>query len=181
MNNLVPRRALHAASAAVLLIPMLGGWDMLRLTLTSVAFVALMIDLARIRSGTVGRRFERLAPLFKPAEAGRLNGATWLCFGYALAAWFPPVAPVGGILVAAFADPAASLVGGWARRSHGKTVRGSLAALAVSFVVLWLVGVSWPAVLCGGVAGAVLERWPEPFDDNLLVAPGVACVIWLIA
>jgi dolichol kinase len=138
VSNFVVRRLLHAVSAMVLLIAVVGSWDL-------------------------------------------LNGATWLCVGYALASWFPPMAPAGGILVAALADPAAALAGGLAGPSRGKTAHGSVAALMVSLVALWLVGFSWPATLCGAVVGAVLERWPGPLDDNVLIAPGVACVVWLTA
>ncbi|UCG86300.1 MAG: hypothetical protein JSW71_20745 [Gemmatimonadota bacterium] len=175
------RRLLHASSATVLLIPMLGSWSLLRVTLVVAAVMALLMDVARIRLGTLGHRVERLVPVFRTGEAGRLNGATWLCIGYALSGWFPPMATAAGILAGALADPAASLVGGWAGRSRAKTASGSLAALAVSFVALWLLGLSWPAVLGGAVVGTVLERWPGPFDDNVLIAPGVACIVWLIA
>ena len=175
------RRLLHAVSAMVLLIAVVGSWDLLRLALVCAAVVALLLDWARTRLSTWGDYLERLAPLFKPAEANRLNGATWLCVGYALASWFPPMAPAGGILVAALADPAAALAGGLAGPSRGKTAHGSVAALMVSLVGLWLVGFSWPATLCGAVVGAVLERWPGPLDDNVLIAPGVACVVWLTA
>ena len=181
MSGATLRRLLHAVSAAVLLIPLAADWNLLRVTLAVVAVLALALDSTRIKWGAVSRHFRRLVPLFRPAESARLNGATWLCLGYALAAWFPPLAPVGGILVAALADPAASLVGTWGRDSGHKTLRGSAAALAVSLAALWLVGFSWPPVICGAVVGTILERWSGPLDDNLLIAPGVACVVWLTA
>ena len=135
------RRLLHAVSAMVLLIAVVGSWDLLRLALVCAAVVALLLDWARTRLSTWGDYLERLAPLFKPAEANRLNGATWLCVGYALASWFPPMAPAGGILVAALADPAAALAGGLAGPSRGKTAHGSVAALMVSLVALVVVPV----------------------------------------
>lgn len=181
MSNAALRRLLHAASATVLLIPLIGSWNMLRVTLASLAALAVALDVARIKNAAVAERAARLVPVFKASEAGRLSGATWLCVGYALAAWFPPVAAVAGISVAALADPVASWMGSRARASHGKTARGSGAALGVAVVALWVLGVSWPPILCGAVASTVLERWPGPFDDNLLMAPGLACVIWLTA
>jgi dolichol kinase len=181
VSNAVLRRLLHAASASVLLIPLIGSWNVLRISLASLAVLAVTLDVWRIRSKTVGKLIESLVPVFKPSEVRRLSGATWLSVGYALAAWFPAVAAVGGIAVAALADPAAWWVGSWGRSSHEKTVSGSAAALAVAVAVLWMLGVAWPTVLCGAVASTVLERWPGPLDDNLLIAPGLACVIWLTA
>ena len=36
-------------------------------------------------------------------------------------------------------------------------------------------------VIGAAVVGTALERWPGPINDNLLVAPGVACVVWITA
>ncbi|UCD23630.1 MAG: hypothetical protein JSW51_11390 [Gemmatimonadota bacterium] len=174
------RRLLHVGSAVVLLIPLWASWDLLRLALGILAAIAVALDLARIGLPNVGRRIVEMVPVFRDMEARRLSGATWLSLGYALSAWFPPIAPAAGILVSASADPAASMVGGLSADSVGKTVIGSLAALGTSVVVLTLLGLPWQAVVVGAVIGTALERWPGPCDDNLVVAPGVACVVWLL-
>ena len=174
------RRLLHAGSAAVLLIPLLADWGQLRSVLVAVAVVAVIGDVARIKLPKLSRRLATWVPVFRSGETGRLCGATWLSLGYALAAWFPPIAPAAGILVSALADPAASLVGGWASPSVGKTVSGSVAALVTALVVLATLGLPWPAVVSGAAVGALLERWPGLCSDNLVVAPGVACVVWLL-
>jgi len=175
------RRLLHAGSGAVLLIPVLAGWDRFRLVMMAGASVALIVDVLRIRFPQLSQRLATMVPVFRLGETGRLCGATWLSLGYALAAWFPPIAPVAGILVSALADPAASLVGGWKSSSVGKTPSGSVAALVTSLVVLAMLGLPWPAVVSGAVVGTLLERWPGPCNDNLVVAPGVACVVWLLS
>ena len=175
------RRILHAGSAAVLLIPLLADWGQLRWVLVVVAVVAVVVDVARIRLPQLSHRLATWVPVFRAGETGRLCGATWLSLGYALAVWFPPVAPAAGILVSALADPAASLVGGWNSRSVGKTANGSMAALVTSLVVLAMLGLPWQAAVSGAVVGTLLERWPGPCNDNLVIAPGVACVVWLLS
>jgi len=175
------RRLLHAGSAAVLLIPVLADWDRLRSVLVVVAVVAVVGDVARIKLPQLSHRLATWVPVFRPGETERLCGATWLSLGYALAAWFPPISPAAGILVSALADPAASWVGGWKSRSVGKTANGSMAALVTSLVVLAMLGLPWEAVVAGAVVGTLLERWPGSCNDNLVVAPGVACVVWLLS
>ena len=108
MRGKALRRVLHTSSALVLMIPLVYDWSVLRILLAVTAVVAVVVDIARIRMPGLRHRLARWVPVFRDAEAGRLCGATWLSLGYALAAWFPPVAPAAGILVGAVADPAAS-------------------------------------------------------------------------
>ena len=180
MRGRTLRRALHVSSAAVLVIPLVYDWDSLRLLLSTAAFVAVVFDIARIRIAWLHQGLARWVPVFRETEANRLCGATWLSLGYALAAWFPPIAPAAGILVGAFADPAASAVGSWKASSKGKTTRGSATALITAALALTAIGLPWQAVVGGSIVGALLERWPGPCSDNLLVAPGVACTVWLL-
>ena len=63
--------------------------------------------------------------------------------------------------------------------SGNKTWIGSVAAAIVSAIALALIGIPVTAVVCGAVAASSLERWPGPFNDNLVVAPGVALAVWL--
>jgi dolichol kinase len=172
---------IHAGSAGVLVILLVAGWDLFRVVVATGALAALVFEAVRLKSNSVRIRIADLIPVFRQSEDHRISGATWLCVGYALAVLFPPVAPAGGILVGALADPAASWVGSHRGKPGKKTVAGSLAALVVSLVALWLIGLTWPAVLGGAVAGTLLERWPGPFDDNLVIAPGVAGVVWIAA
>ena len=180
MKGRALRRVLHASSAAVLVIPLAFDWNLLRLLLVATALVAVTVDMARIRIGWLRQQLARMVPVFRETEATRICGATWLSLGYALAAWFPPIAPAAGILVGAFADPAASAAGSWKASSKGKTARGSSAALITAALALTAIGLPWQAVVAGSLVGAMLERWPGPCSDNLLVAPGVACTVWLL-
>ncbi len=175
------RRVLHAGSGALLFAIPLGSWNLLRGSLAVLVFVALIADAARIAYPGFRERVAKLVPVFRPNESSRLSGATWLSIGYLLAAAFPEPAPLAGILVSALADPAASVAGGWGRKSVEKTLRGSLAALVVGTGILTALQLPPLAVLSGAVTGALLERWSGRLDDNLLVAPGVTMMVWLTA
>ncbi len=181
MKPAAVRRLLHASTAAILLVAFFGSVGLLRYTLAGLAAIALLLDCLRVSRPAVGSLFRRLVPVFRGSEAHRLSGATWLCIGYAAAAWCPLPAATAGILAGAFADPAASLVGSaFNREGLKKTWAGSAAAAVVAVLVLLPIGIQIGAVLAGALAAMVLERWPGPLDDNLVVAPGVALVVLLV-
>jgi hypothetical protein len=46
-------------------------------------------------------------------------------------------------------------------------------------MVLIVLGLPWLGVVGGALAAMLLERWPGPLNDNLVVAPGVALIVWL--
>jgi dolichol kinase len=175
----VLRPALHA-STALLLLTLLDSWHLLKLTLIAAGAAALVVETARLSSPAVAGGLCRLVPVFRDAEARRPSGAGWLFVAYALAAWLPPPAPAAGLLVGALADPAAALVGGRWGAGVAKSWPGTAAALIVGTGALLAWGLPAPAALAGGVVGAALERWPGPFDDNLLIAPAVGLVAWLL-
>lgn len=175
------RRLLHASSALVLLLVLYDSTYMLRYVLMGGAALGVVLDSVRVMYPAFGDFVTRLVPVFRTSESKILSGASWLSIGYALAAWLPHPAATAGILVGALADPAASLAGSMAARpSLRKTWIGSGAAALVAALVLFVTGISLVAVVGGAAAAMVLERWPGPLDDNLIVAPGVAFVVWLL-
>jgi dolichol kinase len=175
------RRIIHASSAAVLLLAYFGSGELLRYGLAAGAAVALVLDWVRVRNAAFGLFVTNLVPVFRASESNQLSGATWLSVGYAVAAWFPTPAATAGILAGAFADPAASLVGSrFAVDGAKKTWPGSCAAAVASALALLIVGIPSAAVIAGAAAAMVLERWPGPFNDNLLVAPGVSAAVLLL-
>jgi len=175
------RRLLHVASVAVVLAVPLGSGATLQYVLAALAVVAVSFDTARIGAPAFKERLEKLLPVFRSAEATRLSGATWLCVGYAVAALFPLPASVAGIAAGAVSDPAASWVGSLGAAVGRKTWWGSAAAWLAAAALLAPFGLGFPGVLGGATVAAILERWPGPCDDNLLVAPGVALTVWLMA
>jgi len=98
-----------------------------------------------------------------------------------MTAWMPAPAPAAAVLAGALADPAAALVGGRFGRGQPKSWPGTVAALVVATVALWLIGIAPAVAGAAGLAAAALERWSGPVDDNLLIAPGVGLVVWWLA
>ena len=84
----------------------------------------------------------------------------WLWASFAAASWLPERAAVAGILVAALADPAASLVGSRFGRGARKSWSGTLAALVVAMAALFTLEIGWHGATLGAVVAAALERWP---------------------
>ncbi len=179
MTPRVLRPTLHASTALVLLT-LLDSWQLLKLTLLAGGAVSLVVEAARLGSPAVATGLRRLAPVFRPSETRRPSGAAWLFVAYALVAWLPPPAPAAGVLAGALADPAAALVGTRWGGGAAKSWPGTIAALAVASLALLAWGVPLPVALAGGGLGAALERWSGPFDDNLLIAPGVGLIVWLL-
>lgn len=179
------RRTLHASSGLLLLIVPLTSWETFRFVLMFGAVGAAVFETLRLASPAVRDGLAEALPVFRAAEAARPSGAFWLAFGYAATSWFPPPVPAAAILVAALADPAASLVGARWGGGGRKTWVGTAAVLAVSGAVLAACvaagAVSWRPALAAALGAAALERWSGPIDDNLLVAPGVAALLWLLA
>lgn len=173
------RPVLHA-STALLLLSLLDSWRLLKLVLLAGGVVALAVETARLASPAVAGGMRRLVPVFRSAEARRPSGAAWLFVAYALVAWLPPPAPAAGVLAGALADPAAALVGGRWGGGAAKSWPGTAAAFAVGALALLAWGLPPLTALAGGAVGAALERGSGPFDDNLLIAPGVGLLVWLL-
>lgn len=180
MTNLALRRVLHAASAGVLALALVS-WGTLRAGLAGLVVVGVVVETGRLRHAGMRRWLARRLPVFRPAEAHRPSGGLWLVIGFAVAAWFPPNAAAAGLLTGALADPAAAMAGArWGGQGR-KTWVGSTAAALVGIAAVAAVGAAWPAAVMAGVIGALIERFSGPVDDNLVVAPGVAGAVWVLA
>jgi dolichol kinase len=177
------RRALHAAAPVVILPAVWIGWATERRLLIALAALAVVLEVARLTLPRVQAMFARAVPVFRRTERTRPSGAMWLAVSWAIAAQAPPPAAIAGMLVAAWADPAASLVGTRFGAGAAKSLAGSAAAAVVgalvAAVVLVAAGLPWWPALPAGLAAALLERLDLP-DDNLLLAPGVALVLVLL-
>lgn len=175
------RRLIHVGSGAVLLAAWFGSWNALRVGLGATLALGLVLEWLRISHPSLGSWIGTAVPAFRSSERARLSGATWLCMGYGLAACLPAPAPAAGIVVGALADPAASWVGSWNRKSEQKSLRGMAAAFAVGAGALLLLSLPIATVLLGAAVGAVVERWSGPLNDNLVVPPAVALLVWITA
>ncbi|MCH7684470.1 MAG: hypothetical protein IIA55_00345 [Gemmatimonadetes bacterium] len=180
MSDGALRRTIHVSTGAVVLVGVLAGWHTLRLGITGLAVVALFVELVRLRFAAFREVLARTVPVFRPEESRRPCGAFWLLLGYASAAWIPVPGAAAGILTAAVADPIASAVGGRWGGGEPKSWIGTGAVLAASLVVLLALRMPLVAVVAASVTAAASERWSRPLDDNLVLAPAVAAVIWML-
>jgi dolichol kinase len=174
------RRGLHAATAGVLVVAALLPWHQFRVIIWVIALLTLLLDAARLLEPGFHRTLARLFPVFRPHESRRPSGAAWLWLGYALAVLAPPSAGRAGILVAALADPVAAIVGERFGMPLRKSMQGSVAGLVVAAAALAALRLPLAAIFTGAIVATLLERWPGPFDDNLLVAPGVALAVTIV-
>ena len=181
MRSAASRRTVHAATAAILVLPFIVDWATFRYLVVALAVVWMLIERLRLRTPRIHAAFATVFPVFREDETTRVSGAGWLMVGYAMTVWFPQPAATAGILVAAFADPMASAIGTQFSRDKQKTVAGSVAFLAVAIVVLWSVGSRWPVVAIVAGVGTVLERWPLGLNDNVVVPPAVAAAVFALA
>ena len=175
------RRLLHVGTVLVLLVPAVGSWRSLRLLLSAGVPVVLLLEIMRLRNPVVAHHLTRRLPVFRPREAARINGATWLWLGYALASWLPAAAAQGGILAGAIADPAAALVGSRWGGGVRKSWAGTMAACGATVGALLIAGSGWLPAMVSGLAAGALERWSGSLDDNLVLAPGVGTCLFLLS
>ncbi len=185
MTGAALRRFLPAGTSSILLVGLWGDWSTFRLAVHALLGVVILGEGLRLRHAGFRSALARVFPVFRPEESHRLSGAFWLVVGYAVASWVPFPGPPAGVLAAAFADPAASILGArWGGGGGGGTRKrwvGTAAAWATAAAVLMSLRLPLHAALAGAFAAAVAERVPRPFDDNLVVAPAVATVTWLLA
>lgn len=175
------RRLLHAATAGVALLGLLSP-HALRLATAYVAATAILVELLRLRVPAVERGLSALVPVFRNRERAQPSGAMWLALGYVAAAWVPhPTASLAGILVGGLADPAGALVGSRYGGGAPKSLAGSAAVGAVALVAVLLTGLPLAAAAGAALAATVVERWPGPCDDNLLVPPAAALAAFALA
>jgi dolichol kinase len=120
--------------------------------------------------------------LASPREEKGIASSTW----YALSAFlvlllFPTAYALAGILVLAWADPAANVVGQrWGRRKFlAGTFLGTGAFVLVAFLALTIF-VPWKAASLVAVFTAVIEASPLRIDDNLLVPIVTAGLLFLL-
>ncbi len=148
-----------------------------------ILILTAIMDLLRLLDPKVNVLFFRtFSPLASPREEKGIASSTWYAASALLAVLvFPLDYALAGILVLAWADPAANFVGRtWGRRRFlGGTVLGTFGFAAVAFTAL-LLFVPWPAALATAGATAVAEALPTRIDDNLLVPLFAAGVLLLM-
>ncbi|MFH1763601.1 MAG: hypothetical protein ABIF09_05345 [Gemmatimonadota bacterium] len=180
------RRVFHATNGTVVVMAMtVFNFDVSEMVLILGVILALTVtmDALRLFHPKLNVLFFRaFSPIASPREARKIASSTW----YALSAFlvlllFPTTYAMAGILVLAWADPAASVVGQrWGKtRFLAGSVRGTAAFALVAFCAL-LLFVPWKVALVTAAATALVEAAPIRLDDNLIVPLTVAGVLLLI-
>ena len=135
-------------------------------------------------------------PMAHPHEWHRVNSATWYSTALLVLACFAPLmAASTALVVLAFGDPFAALIGrrfGRVQLYHGRTLEGccafvaaGTAATALMFAVYYPQVAPWVALTIAGTAsfvGAVTELFSQKIDDNLSVplAAAAATVVMML-
>jgi dolichol kinase len=169
------RRVFHAASGTAVVLALLVfplPRPHLFALLGAVLLAQATIDVIRLTRPSLNRLFFKVfSHLVSPREASGVASSTWYTLGILLAlALFPRAMALGGILVLALADPAASYLGQrWGKRKVGAgTVEGSALFALLAFGTLCFFA-PWPQALGAALLTTVIEGLPWPVDDNLSV------------
>lgn len=183
---------------ALLLYEFVLTWPQTMLVLGVISAIALFLEISRRFSEHWNEKIYNHAifrPISRPRERYRTNGASYYVLTLtAVCAFAPMMAVETGLVVLAFADPAASITGKlWGRRKlwRQKSWVGTSAFAAMGFASILVfaalkgMAVFSPAVLgmagtCA-LAGAVVELFSDRLDDNFTVlafCTGVAA-LWL--
>lgn len=180
------RRVFHATSGVVLALgPGFLGWEPGAVAGVLAAATALLVaaDLIRLRVPSINRLFfQFFARLASPREENAIASSTWYALGATIVWGVTPGPPaVAALLVLAFADPAASVVGRvWGRTRLGKgTLLGSGTFFVVAVAILWSAAGLPIAILAAATATAA-EVAPLGLDDNLTVPLATAGVLWVM-
>lgn len=180
------RRAFHALTGTLVVsaLSLLGlGTSTAALILGIALILAMILDLARLLDPRLNLFFFRaFSSLASPREVRKIASSTWYAASLLLVLLlFPRPYAMAGILVLAWADPAASVVGQlWGKtRFMGGTVLGTATFLLVAFLTL-LLFVPWWMALATAAVGAIVEAAPVGLDDNLIVPISVTGVLFLL-
>jgi dolichol kinase len=185
------RKALHLSVAILPVAYSRGASRELILGLFGTGTVlALLIEAARWKSPPFRQAFNRwIGPILKPREHTATTGAFWLwpsCLVAVLV--LSREAAVSAVWCATVGDPLAALAGngyhawrGSTARS-GKTIVGSAACLAASFVGIVAL-TRYPMVAAAIIAfvATVFERLPLTVDDNVRVSVAAGVTAWLLS
>ena len=160
--------------------------------LGAVFVTAAAADLLRLTVPAIARLFISLAgPFMRASEETGLTGAPAFTGGVFLAfLLFKPSVALAALVPLIFGDRAGLLVGKSIGRISfkGKTLEGSLACLAASFLVYLLLAAIWPGVfgfrrgvlLAASLIGTLAEALPRPFDDNLTIPLAVGVFLTIV-
>ncbi len=173
------RRLFHiTAGSSIPIIGLLVNESYIVVLLATLAGLAIGLELLRFAIPGLNRSLmSRLRYLFRPTEANKVTGATYMAIA-SLAAFlfFEKGVAVAALLFNSVGDPLAGLVGSKAGgpRLFGKSWQGTGAYLLAAVVVAYVLfgtgqaGPFW-VLLVGAAVAALTELLPLPVDDNVSV------------
>ncbi|MBH30839.1 MAG: hypothetical protein CMG71_02475 [Candidatus Marinimicrobia bacterium] len=182
-NNELVRKLIHFGSA---LFPLayyhvLSRDQMLWLLggLSTLFFVG---ELMRLNVDPVKRIFQKIfGPIVRPSEEHRITGATSIFIsGFLTVIIFEKIVAVFAMLILSLADATAALIGRkWGgRKIFDKTVEGTVTFFIISLVLaLNLPGLPRIGAVAAAVIATVIELFPSPIDDNLMVPLSAATTL----
>ncbi len=132
-----------------------------------------------------------LKKYMRKEEARRLNSMTFYAIStFLVCAFFPKGVAILSILFLGLGDPMASIIGiKFGKHKMGRlSLEGSLAFFFTSFALCFLYpylnphfhGPIWLFALCGGLIGALSERWTFRLDDNFTIPLFSATLLQLL-
>jgi dolichol kinase len=186
------RKALHLLAGVFPVAYALGASrTLLQALLAVTSALALLVEGLRRASPRVGTVVDRaFGSLMRERERRSITGATWLALAcLVVVVLFSRSAAIAALWCAAVGDPVAAITGRvWTMgaevdpgKRRGKTLVGSLACAAASFVGVWMLAGYEPAtalVIAAGAAAA--EAMPAPIDDNIRVAGAAGAIAQLL-
>jgi dolichol kinase len=175
------RKILHISSGTIALIYWLIASRDGMLTLLAIGVgIAVLVEVLRHAMPGFHRLFRAgVGFMVRDQEWGRVCGATYVLIAAWLSVWlFPAPIAQAVILILAFADSAASLVGLRYGRTQflGKSLAGSLAFYFSAAIILWIAlpdahGIALLAAAVGTLAEALpaLRLGRLELSDNLMI------------
>lgn len=157
---------------------------LLTLALALATFVALVLEMSRLRYPAVEHRVEQLlGSVLRDRERRHVTGATWLLIAFVgLVGFAPRLIAIAGTWAVAVGDSLAALVGRAVGRGRngGKTTVGSVTCAVATLVgALWLAHLSAAESVVAAASAALAERPMLKVDDNMRIAVAVWAGIFL--
>lgn len=182
------------------LILSLSPWPWLLIAVAATfAGAGWTMEITRRKSPEINKRLMHVfRHVSHPHEVHQINSATWYASALLLLALTQePTVMVVGVLVLAFADPAAAIIGrrfGRIKLVNGRTLEGcatfavvgGLTAFAVlslaggAFLPSYELGVRVVMAIAAGVLGSVAELYSRRVDDNFSIPVTSALGAWVV-
>lgn len=180
-NRVLPlRKLIHLAGSAFPLLYLFASREIVLSAATIALLITVLVEWGRQQSVPLERLFEWLiGPALREGEERKPTTGTWSMLGILISVLLlAREIAIPAMFYAQLGDPAAEIVGRrWGRHrvSSGKSLEGSVGCFmtcaAVGLVCSRLVPLGPGVAVLGALVATVVELFPLPLGDNLLMAP----------